>query len=134
MSEHLTTHEVKNEYSLTSISGISIHNVVTRTAIPPCTPPPPFFPHKSRRTHYPYPVCNTQCATGPYYTFIMYGAMRELCPCCRGRLFMKSGVDSVCDAIHIRHDILSSRREKSDVSTAEATIALLRIIDDCVST
>jgi hypothetical protein len=35
--------------------------------------------------------------------------------------FIKSGVDSVCDAIHITHDIHFSRRQKSDVSIADAT-------------
>jgi len=39
--------------------------------------------------------------------------------------FIKSGVDSVYDAIHITHDIHFSRRQKSDVSTAEATGVLL---------
>jgi len=39
--------------------------------------------------------------------------------------FIKSGVDSVCDAIHITHDIHFSRRQKSAVSTAEATGVLL---------
>lgn len=39
--------------------------------------------------------------------------------------FIKSGVGSVCDAIHITHDIHFSRRQKSDVSTAEATGVLL---------
>ena len=47
---------------------------------------------------------------------------------------MKSGVDSECDAIHIRQDIRFSRREKSDVSSAEAPVVLLKIINDCVAT
>jgi hypothetical protein len=41
------------------------------------------------------------------------------------RSFIKSGVDSVCDVIHTTHDIHFSRRQKSEVSTAEATGVLL---------
>jgi len=105
-----------------STSNIQIHNVVACTVNPPCTT---LDTDQSMRTQYPFPLCNAQCSPGPYYTLIMYGQCYCNSRAAEVGSFIKSGDDSVCDAIHITHDIHFSRRQKSDVSTAEATGVLL---------
>ena len=55
----------------------------------------------------------------------VWGNASEIAVLQRSVLLIKSDVESVCDAIHTTYDIHFSRRQKSDVSTAEATGVLL---------